>query len=627
MIFYIFISQCVSALAFSCQGGVKKLKIKKVDEKPMIIHTKKPLKLHRYTRKNLKQSIESQNHGNDLLALQEKTGKRKRRLQDQSGSKRESKLRRSMRESAGQLKHKKGSTIKTLAHTKMIHAFSQAEGGDESKSSLQIPETVYLGSKAIGQVVNQGKQLSKKKAEKEAEKRVIRKKERLKTVANSDLKRSISVQSRNKVDGNDKKNTKEREKRRIQNSKKGTESKQEIVRAKMLAVFLAKLKTSIKNKTATKTTNPVNDGLTAMVKQIAAFAGFFLLVLFLLIAVACLPVVLIVAVIYNSPFAMFFPALEDGDTLTTVASAYVADFNREVQSEADDHSGYDRGIIRYGDYEGNTAGYDNYFDILAVYMVKYGVGDTATIMNDTSKERLQAVVNDMCSYEVSYDTVTETEITLNEETGEYEETQVTYSVKVVDVTRKSYVDMAEIYGFSDDEVELLEACMDPTYLAALGYTPGGRIEYTGTLTEAEVDEILKDMPEGKQKQVCRFALSKVGYPYSQPFRDSGTAYDCSSLAHWAWMAAGVDITYNGYTNATNEAKGLYEAGRAVSYSEIQPGDLIFYSWGLSGGFMNIDHVAIYIGNGKSVEAANSRVGVIYGTVYRTDCIVMVGRPE
>lgn len=603
------------------------MKIKKVNDKQIIIHTKKPLKLHIYTRKNTGQLAESKNHGNDLKAVKGKADKRRGRPQDHSKTIRESKLKRSMRESVGQLKHKTGSTIKTLTYTGTMHTLSQIEGGDELKDSLQAAETVYLGSKAVGQIVNQGKQHVKEKASRETEQRKLRRRERLKAVSPTDREKNISLYSRNRANGNVKASTKEGEKKGNQNRKKGTPSKQGAVRAKMLATFLAKLKSDTVNKVTTETTNPVKDGLTAMVKQVAAFAGFFLLVLFLLIAVACLPVVLIVAVIYNSPFAMFFPPLEDGDTLTTISSAYVADFNREVQSEADNHSGYDRGIIRYGSYEGDTAGYDNYFDILAVYMVKYGVGDTATIMNDTSKERLQTVVNDMCSYEISYDTITETEITLNEETGEYEETQVTYSVKVVNVTRKSYLDMVDIYGFGDDEVELLEACMDPTYLAALGYTPGGRIDYTGTLTEAEVDEILKDMPEGKQKQVCRFALSKVGYPYSQPLRDSGTAYDCSSLAHWAWMAAGVDITYNGYTNATNEAKGLYEAGRAVSYSEIQPGDLIFYSWGPSGGFMNIDHVAIYIGNGKSVEAANSRVGVIYGTVYHTDCIVMVGRPE
>lgn len=49
--------------------------------------------------------------------------------------------------------------------------------------------------------------------------------------------------------------------------------------------------------------------------------------------------------------------------------------------------------------EGQQAG--NYNDIVAVYMVKYGVEDTATIMNDTSKRRLKEVFDDMCSYTTS----------------------------------------------------------------------------------------------------------------------------------------------------------------------------------------------------------------------------------
>ena len=55
-------------------------------------------------------------------------------------------------------------------------------------------------------------------------------------------------------------------------------------------------------------------------------------------------------------------------------------------------------VVLYVDYEGMEENPSNYYDIMAVYMVKHGVGDTATVMNDTSKGWLQAVVNDMCSY-------------------------------------------------------------------------------------------------------------------------------------------------------------------------------------------------------------------------------------
>lgn len=45
-------------------------------------------------------------------------------------------------------------------------------------------------------------------------------------------------------------------------------------------------------------------------------------------------------------------------------------------------------------------------------------------------------------------------------------------------------------------------------------------------------------------------------------------------------------------------------GRSVSFSNLQPGDLIFYK---NGG--RIGHVALYIGGGKVVHASNKRDGI------------------
>ena len=87
--------------------------------------------------------------------------------------------------------------------------------------------------------------------------------------------------------------------------------------------------------------------------------------------------------------------------MQTVTSAYVQEFNGDVNTKVNEHTGYDLGELVYVDYEGMEENPSNYYDIMAVYMVKHGVGDTATVMNDTSKGWLQAVVNDMCSYTTS----------------------------------------------------------------------------------------------------------------------------------------------------------------------------------------------------------------------------------
>lgn len=359
-----------------------------------------------------------------------------------------------------------------------------------------------------------------------------------------------------------------------------------------------------------------------VVKKIVAIIVPTLLTLFLLMAIVCLPVILVVAVIYNSPFAIFLPPLSDGDTVMSVTSQYVAEFNQETSTLANNHTGYDEGKIVYVDYEGSYAVPSNYYDVMCVYMVKYGVGDTATVMNDLSKQRLKDVFDDMSSYT----TTTETE-TIENEDG----TTSTKTILNVNITLKTFRQMETEYDFLEDEIEMLEDMMSPENLALIGYTGGsggggsGGENAVSTLSQTEINTIISGITDASARQTCSFALSKVGYPYSQAYRDSGNYYDCSSLAYYSWKEAGVDISYGGATTAAAEGQGLDEAGKIISFDEIQPGDLIFYSYTNNGRYKNISHVAIYVGNGKAVEALNESVGVIYRDV-STGSIVMVARP-
>ena len=145
-----------------------------------------------------------------------------------------------------------------------------------------------------------------------------------------------------------------------------------------------------------------------MVKAAAPVIGLLFLGLGLLGAVVAIPVVAVIAVIYNSPFAILFPSISSGETTQAVLSSYVAEFHREINDELTNHSGYDTSEKIYVDFEGAGTP-DNYCDILAVYMVKYGVGDTATDMTDKAKENLKKVFDDMCSYSTGSRTDTDTD--------------------------------------------------------------------------------------------------------------------------------------------------------------------------------------------------------------------------
>ncbi len=222
-------------------------------------------------------------------------------------------------------------------------------------------------------------------------------------------------------------------------------------KSRMLKFFLDKLNEQSKQKDsfAKLVKDLFITGGSFILKTIGPVIALSLLTLIPMIIISVLPIVIIVAIIYNSPLAIFFPPLQDGDTVQTVTSAYVAEFNRDVNTLADEHEGYDMGKIVYVGYdEGNTP--SNYYDILCIYMVKYGVEDVAIIVNDTARTRLQDIVNDMCSYTTS--TGTETVRGAN---GRNERKSVLY----VNVTLKTYEDMADEYNFNSNQKELLESMM------------------------------------------------------------------------------------------------------------------------------------------------------------------------
>lgn len=148
------------------------------------------------------------------------------------------------------------------------------------------------------------------------------------------------------------------------------------------------------------------------------------------------------------------------------------------------------------------------------------------------------------------------------------------------------------------------------------------------LSEEQIKEIEKMNSVNDNsyvKNAIAFAISKIGFPYSQAGRDSGNAYDCSSLVYYAYLNAGLDIKNEDSTTAAEIAKKLVLGGKSVSANELKEGDLIFYSNARNGRFHNISHVAIYIGNGQMIEAS-PRKGVKYSSL-RLTSVTDICRPS
>ena len=366
----------------------------------------------------------------------------------------------------------------------------------------------------------------------------------------------------------------------------------------------------------------VSDILKTVMIKIAAVLLPIVLLLFSIVAIATALVAVVIAVIYNSPFSIFFPPLENGDTVMTVTSQYVAEFNRDINTLVTEHKDCDIGKIVYVDYEGTSSAPSNYYDVMSVYMVKYGVGNTATVMNETAKANLKTVFDDMCSY-----TTSTGEEKIKNESGKKEKKKVLY----VNVTLKTYHQMETEYGMSDDEISMLNSLMSSENLSSLGITSGSTGTQIGgnkksSLTQNEINEILNKITDEKAKTAVSFALSKVGYPYSQPLRNSGTHFDCSSLAYYAWNSAGISVMTDGSNTAASEAKWCSDNDCTVKEENLKPGDLIFYSYSNNGRYKNISHVGIYVGDGKMVEAVDEATGVVMQD-YHNGGLVMIGRPD
>jgi len=86
------------------------------------------------------------------------------------------------------------------------------------------------------------------------------------------------------------------------------------------------------------------------------------------------------------------------------------------------------------------------------------------------------------------------------------------------------------------------------------------------------------------------AQTLIGAPYQ--LGGNGPAYDCSGLTYASWAAAGIYLPRSSRTQ--------YAGVTHISFSELRPGDLIF--WGTNRDPAQIYHVAIYIGNGNVMEA-------------------------
>ena len=640
------------------------MKIRKTEDKPMVIHKRKKPRLHLHMGK--KAAVRKKAESTSVTVKRKKP---------------HSSIRDKYAESGKSVKVRNQS-LKTMAAAGVRAGAGQIEGGEEIKESLDL--AAAAAAPAVGITSGAGKLYRRKKAKnKETESKAERKKKQ----AGKETRQAENSGHSGKNDGKKKRNRhgKKRDgKKESSGKKRGKGSVNGAVKGHMIDTFLDTFRTERQEQKdlITSTKSAAKAAALMLAKQAAVVLAPLLLVVFFVIAIAGIIVAAILAVIYNSPLAIFFPLPDTGyDNPRTVLSEYYRDFNSQITSL--EGQGY---VIMYRNSEDGVP-VSNFNDTLMVYMVKYGTGQAAYVMDDEGKKNLKEVFDEMnycdnsssktqipagaslgevvttgycnCSLccgkwaggHTASGTVPKadhtlavdahspkvpmgTKIVMNGKTYKVEDTGdfAKYGTDF-DIYFDSHA-AAQAWGKRKVEAFLAEGDEDTVEVSVSG-TLVHNLTYRDYLALDKLTEEQKDWLESMMgdemrdsfqvgtggQAVAELAMTKIGCQYSQDKRYEEGYYDCSSLVQRLYKEAGIDLP----TTAAAQGEYCYKNAMVINKKDLKPGDLIFYSYEKNGEFRNISHVAIYVGDGKMVHAANPSRGVVLDPL-RTNKVVFYARP-
>lgn len=528
---------------------------------------------------------------------------------------------------------------------------TQLEGGEEANEAMSVMETAARPFESMG------------------EKRKYAKAEKKLKVKQADQK--ISGRQFQKELQKKKKGISQRQGRKAANQRK-------------MQYFINKITGSGEQDSIVKTAKDlVRMKAEIVMLKAVKFLGVLLAPLFGILFMAAFPVVLLVMLLYCSPLGAFMenPSNET-PSIQEVLGGYYMEFNQNVSANAGEN-----GAVTYlHEKDGNYV--SNYMDTLMVYMVQYGTGDLGVVMDDEHKRLLKEIFDEMNTFEDTTVTTTiqagqslgnvvtsaycscpiccgvwsggptasgvmpaanhtlavdaanpfvplGTKIIMNgteyvvEDTGNFDQYGVQFDIYFDDHGTASDWGHQTMEAFlADGDENTISVTRRGCYVKNLDYEDYialGKLteDQEELLREAMSEEFRSEIPSfGVGSDVANLALTKVGCRYSQDRRYEEGYYDCSSLVQRLYAEFGVTLP----AIASTQGQYIVDHGLEVTEDMLQPGDLIFYSYVNNGEFRNISHVAIYIGNGRMVHAANTARGVV-NDPFNPSNIGLYGRPS
>lgn len=192
---------------------------------------------------------------------------------------------------------------------------------------------------------------------------------------------------------------------------------------------------------------------------------------------------------------------------------------------------------------------------------------------------------------------------------DFEAPKITRKQNSVTVNYGQKINISNYFTVTDNIDKVVKLKVTQGYNASKAGTQTVKVSATdryGNTSRSSIEVVVKAKvvnssntnASGKGAGVAALARKQVGKRYV--FGSSGpSTFDCSGLVKYVYAQYGVSLAHS--------ARSQARSGRAVSVGNMsawQAGDILIYGYG-----SNVTHSAIYIGNGLSVHALNSRMPV------------------
>lgn len=329
----------------------------------------------------------------------------------------------------------------------------------------------------------------------------------------------------------------------------------------------------------------------------------------------------LVGMLLASPFGVFFSGRGQGAQTMTIAEA-VQTINREFSAEVSE-------IMESADYDewevhslDGMLRIDNWSEILAIYAVRMGIEEESVTMNPDKLDLLRSIAQDMVGVDVRIEVLERENETENEnresephssneqedaEAEEREEAAEEWVILHLTMWKISAQETAIQYGFTPDQLDLLQELLKPQYQELFVSLAGSY----GEISVPDREEILAQLPDELSEERRAVVLAAYSLVGKVDYFWGGKSYvmgwdscwgiltkvtaegsestgsirpyglDCSGYVGWVFYNA-----LNGYRCVQGAASQYREWCEAIAWEQLQPGDLVFYQ--------DLSHVGIVV---------------------------------